>query len=206
MQSLGMAIIVVGGHSRNIGKTSVAAGLIAALSELGWTAVKITQYGHGICSENGKECGCAVHEHPYSILEERNAAEGTDTSRFLAAGAERAFWVRVKQGKLEDALPGLLPLIQSERFVMIESNSILRHLQPDLYIVVLRHDIKDWKKSARDLLGRADAAVLVESGSSQPEWTGIPDEVLRKIPIYRTDNPSHVPRELVSLVRSQLLV
>ena len=43
-----MTLIVVGGHSRSVGKTSVVAGLIAALPEFGWTAVKITQYGDGI--------------------------------------------------------------------------------------------------------------------------------------------------------------
>jgi len=43
-----VSLVVVGGHSRNVGKTSVVAGLIAALQELDWTAVKITQYGHGV--------------------------------------------------------------------------------------------------------------------------------------------------------------
>ena len=49
-----MAVIVVGGHSRNIGKTSVVAGLIARLPEFHWTAFKITQYGHGFCTADGK--------------------------------------------------------------------------------------------------------------------------------------------------------
>ena len=44
-----MAIVVVGGQSRNLGKTSVVAGLIAAMRERNWTAAKITQYGHGVC-------------------------------------------------------------------------------------------------------------------------------------------------------------
>ena len=54
-----MALVVIGGHSRNVGKTSVVAGIIAALREYQWTAMKITQYGHGICSKNGKQCHCA---------------------------------------------------------------------------------------------------------------------------------------------------
>ena len=48
-----MSLVVVGGHSRNIGETSVAAGLIAALPRYNWTAMKITQHGHGICSAAG---------------------------------------------------------------------------------------------------------------------------------------------------------
>ena len=45
-----LMLVVVGGHSRNIGKTSVAAGLIRHLRDRQWTALKITQYGHGVCS------------------------------------------------------------------------------------------------------------------------------------------------------------
>ena len=40
-------LVVVGGHSRNIGKTSVVAGLIRKLRDRKWTALKITQYGNG---------------------------------------------------------------------------------------------------------------------------------------------------------------
>jgi hypothetical protein len=45
-----MATVVVGGHSRNIGKTSVMAGLIRALPEYHWTAFKITQSRERDCS------------------------------------------------------------------------------------------------------------------------------------------------------------
>jgi len=53
-----MAVVVVGGHSRSVGKTSVVAGLIAALPEYAWNAMKITQFGHGVCSRNGELCDC----------------------------------------------------------------------------------------------------------------------------------------------------
>src|SRR5437762_11263954 len=88
-----MAILVIGGHSRNVGKTSVVAGLIAALPERAWTAVKITQYGHGVCSINGETCGCADAEHGWAITEDRDCSGATDTSRFLTAGAQRSLWV-----------------------------------------------------------------------------------------------------------------
>ena len=52
-----MKLVMVGGHARNVGKTSVVAGIIAGLREFNWTAAKITQFGHGVCSVNGKACG-----------------------------------------------------------------------------------------------------------------------------------------------------
>jgi hypothetical protein len=41
-----MAIIVVGGSNRGVGKTALVCGLIAALPDYRWTAVKITTHDH----------------------------------------------------------------------------------------------------------------------------------------------------------------
>ena len=102
-----MAIVVIGGHSRSVGKTSVVAELISALPEYDWTAVKITQYGHGVCSADGVPCDCATADHTWAISEEKDRGGESDTSRFLLAGAMRALWVRTEQGRLAEAMPAL---------------------------------------------------------------------------------------------------
>ena len=95
-------LVVVGGHSRNIGKTSVAAGLIRHLRDRRWAALKITQYGLGVCSHHGEACGCETEpDHPFALSEEYEPS-GTDSGRFLAAGAERSFWLRTPAGQLSD--------------------------------------------------------------------------------------------------------
>ena len=132
-----MAIIVIGGHSRSVGKTSVVAGLISALREFDWTAVKITQYGHGICSANGEPCDCATADHSWAISEERDPSGESDTSRFLVAGAVQALWARTEQGRLAEAMPALRKRLEGARNVIIESNSVLKFLRPDLYLTVL---------------------------------------------------------------------
>src|SRR5512146_3597425 len=134
-----MAIVVVGGHSRNIGKTSVVAGLISALPERHWTAVKITQYGHGVCSKDGQPCDCAVddQEHSFAVTEERDRSGESDTSRFLVSGARRSLWVRTRQGFLAEAMPDLRRELASAGNVIMESNSILKFIRPDLYLTVL---------------------------------------------------------------------
>src|SRR5579859_1284053 len=151
-----MAILVVGGHSRNVGKTSVVAGLIAALAERQWTAVKITQFGHGICSVNGEACGCATEEHTVAISEERDRSGKSDTSRFLLAGAQRSLWVRTKQGFLAEAMPALRQRLAGCANVMMESNSVMKFLHPDLYLTVLDPATADFKASAREFLDLAD--------------------------------------------------
>ena len=93
-------LIVVGGHTRSIGKTQLVCDVIRAFPEENWIAGKITQYGHGVCAKNGENCDCAPDEHSYAISWEKSAGTGTDSSRFLAAGAQRSFWLRAKQGFL----------------------------------------------------------------------------------------------------------
>ena len=128
-----MAIVVIGGHSRSVGKTSVVAGLIAALPEYRWSAFKITQYGHGVCSANGEACDCATDDHSWAINEEKDRSGESDTSRFLVAGAEKVWWVRTQQGRLAEAMPTLRRRLAESKNVILESNSILKFVRPDLY-------------------------------------------------------------------------
>ena len=143
-----MALVVIGGHSRSVGKTSVVAGLIAALPEFHWTAMKITQYGHGICSANGEPCDCVTDDHTRAITEEHDRSGETDTSRFLVAGAQRSLWVRTRQGMLAEAMPDIRRRIAGAENVIMESNSVVRFLRPDLYLTVLDAGTADFKDSA----------------------------------------------------------
>src|SRR5579859_877806 len=132
-------LVVVGGHSRNIGKTAVVAGLIRKLRGRKWIAVKITQYGHGVCSENGSSCECSggiEPDHPFALTEEYEPS-ATDSGRFLAAGAERSFWLRTPAGELEKAAGTVQKLLKQGDHVIIESNSVVDLVQPDLFLMLL---------------------------------------------------------------------
>ena len=166
-----MAIVVVGGHSRSVGKTSVVASLIARLPERHWTACKITQFGHGFCTANGEPCDCQTDEHTIAITAERDPNTGTDSARFLAAGASRSLWVRTRIGRLADAMPRIRQEIDAAENIIFESNSLLQFLRPDLYLTVLDHATADFKDSARLFLDRADAVLLRASGQHlTPQW------------------------------------
>jgi len=181
-----MKMVVVGGNSREVGKTAVVAGLIRALPQHDWTAIKLTQYGHGICAADGKECGCAPQEHPFAVTEETNLSGRTDTSRFLAAVARRALWVRVRIGMIETVLPALRQAIAEDDAVIFESNSILRFYEPAVYLTVLDPARRDFKESAREFLPRADGIVRLGSPAAQPAWEGISLSVIRDKPVFET--------------------
>lgn len=199
-------LVVVGGHTRNIGKTSVVAGLISALPEFRWTALKITQYGHDVCSTDGEPCACAVAgpEHPFAITEELEPDSGTDTSRFLAAGAERAYWVRTAAGQLGYALPALRPILETSEPVIAESNSLLRFIKPDLYLVVLDFGIRDFKPTSLHYLDRADAFIVIDRGGTRPEWSGVARRLWESKPGFRVRPPQWVTEAMAALVRGRL--
>jgi hypothetical protein len=157
-----VSIVVVGGSTRNIGKTSVVAGLIAAMPERRWRAIKITQFGHGICSADGEACACVTADHTIAISEERERHSGTDSSRYLEAGAVSSYWVRTRQGQLHEAMPRVRRLLAYDGDVIVESNSVLRFLQPDVFLSVLDLRNADVKQSATRYLDRVDGAVLLE--------------------------------------------
>lgn len=200
-----MALVVVGGHSRNVGKTSAVAGLISALPEFEWTAVKVTQYGHGICSANGQACDCASGDHSWAITEERDRTGESDTSRFLASGAARVYWVRTEQGRLAEAMPTLRLRLQNTPNVIIESNSVLKFLRPDLYLTVLDPATADFKTSAREFLDRADAVILHQTPNAA-SWQSVSLKPVADRPIFLINPPSYVTPEIVRFVRNKLAV
>jgi len=200
-----MAIVVIGGHSRSVGKTSVVAGLISSLREYDWTAVKITQYGHGVCSANGAPCDCATDDHSWAISEEKDRSAESDTSRFLVAGASRALWVRTEQGRLAEAMPALRQRLERARHVIVESNSVLKFMRPDLYVTVLDPGTEDFKASAQEFLDRAGAVILHDGSKiGDVAWQRVSLKPVAERPVFRITPPPYVTPEIVEFVRSSV--
>ncbi len=201
-----MAIVVIGGHSRNVGKTSVVAGLVRALPEMRWTAVKITQYGHGICSANGEPCDCVTADHSLAITEERNPDSGTDTARYLGAGAAKSLWVRTQQGQLAEAMPRLRRALAAAENAIIESNSVLQFLRPDVYLALLDPSNADFKPSALRYLDRADALLLLSPLPENPVWPHVSASLLRSLPSFAVAPPEYLTGDVIAFVRDKTRV
>lgn len=199
-----MGIIVIGGHSRSVGKTSLVAGIIAALPEFHWTALKVTQYGHGICSADGGPCDCATEDHDWAVNEERDRSGESDTSRFLVSGAAKVYWVRTRQGKLAEAMPRIRQVIAGAENIIFESNSLMRFIRPDLYLTILDFANPDFKDSAREFLDRADA-VIMRNTESSPEWQGVSLKPVSRKPTFHVRAPAYVTPEIVDFVRTRLI-
>jgi molybdopterin-guanine dinucleotide biosynthesis protein len=204
-----MKLVMVGGHTRNIGKTSVVEGIIEATPELNWTAAKITQFGHGICSRDCEPCGCAVTEHQFSITEERRRDTGTDTARFLAAGARRSLWVRTKQGELFTALPAFRKKIEADKFVIVESNSLRRFINPAVYLQVFDPSISDFKPSAQQYFDLSDAYIMVNQADHRQALpnTGLLAQMRKNQPCFAVRKEDRfINRKIIEFVLSKLEV
>lgn len=209
-------VIVVGGHTRSIGKTQLVCDVISTFPQANWIAGKITQYGHGVCAQNGENCGCAPDEHVCAINWELQADTGTDSARFLSAGARRSFWLRTKQGFLAEGLPLLRTALQETLAdakaelppLIVESNSLLQFLRPSLYFSVVDPAKEDFKDSARVALDRADALVLRASSdtfpSMGPAWMKLPSQLLREKPSVSQREGEPLPEPLRVLVDRML--
>jgi hypothetical protein len=147
-----MAIIVVGGGGRGAGKTALICGLMRALPELEWTAIKITS---------------DAHDKPTPIWEETAAGEETDTGRYLAAGARRALLVTAADSdpgasNLGSIVQQILAEHSPASSLIFESNRVLSHLRPDLCLAAASNPHGSHKPSFALVEQRMDA--LVELG------------------------------------------
>ncbi len=206
-------LIVVGGHTRSIGKTQLVCDLIAALPNAKWIAGKITQYGHGVCATNGHDCDCAPTEHIVALDWESNGASRTDSARFLQAGAARAFWLRTKQGYLAEGMPPLREALVSAGNsdtedglnVIVESNSLLQFAKPSLYVTVFDAARDDFKDSARQMLDRADVFVfrrgLQDTSVTKSPWMQLPAQLLKQKPSLLQREGEPLPEPLFQLVK-----
>jgi hypothetical protein len=147
-----VATIVVGGTGKHCGKTALKCGLIAALAEFRWTAVKITSHEHGKLN---------------SIWEETSGGQATDTSRYLAAGARRALLVSVGEGELGRVFPDLMEKIEPDADVIFESNRILEFIKPHVCLMVNGGEEQVGRKQSFEFAVRYADAIVMRSDADR---------------------------------------
>ena len=95
--------------------------------------------------------------------------------------------------------------LENARNVIIESNSIVKFLRPDLYLTILNPATSDFKTSAREFLDRADAVIL-HNDNGAPAWDAVSLKPVADRPTFRITPPPFITPEIVEFVRSRLTV
>lgn len=180
-----MAIVVIGGSGKDVGKTTLVCAVISALPEFGWTAVKITGHDYESAAEG-------VNVGTTAIREETRAGGETDTERYLAAGARRALLVT----RVGSAVPvsGIREALGGDRNVIFESNRIVNVMKPDVCLALVGG--QERKSSFERLLFSADGIVVV--GGIQVD--GLPSTARR----FDLESVERLSPELVDWLRHRL--
>jgi len=162
-------MLMIGSAGINAGKTVLACEVIKKFCKsTNITGIKVTtiKAKDGTCPRGGRGCGvCSSLDGNFCITEELKRNSSKDTSRLLAAGASRVFWLRVMRSHLKQGLNALLSIIGPDAVSICESNSLRHVLEPGLFLVVTAPNLKKWKASAQDVRRYVDK-VVVSDGSS----------------------------------------
>jgi hypothetical protein len=156
-------MLIIGAAGRNSGKTVLAERLIARYAETERViAVKVTAIKEkkGVCPRGEAGCGvCTDIEGDFMITQETSKSSAKDTSRLLAAGAEKVFWIRSLTDKLGAAFESLMELCEEPSSFVIESNSLRHFVRSGLFIMV--KDVKSdyYKPSAIKVAKMADVTI-----------------------------------------------
>ena len=108
----------------------------------------------------------------------------------------------MEQGRLAEAMPALRLRLEGAPNVIMESNSVLKFLKPDLYLTVLDPATTDFKDSAREFLDRADGVILHDT--DELGWQAVSLKPVAARPLFRITPPAYVTPEIVEFVRSNL--
>jgi hypothetical protein len=158
-------LVLVGSSGRDAGKTTAALALIDALNRLApdrVVALKVTTAGEpgAGCHRGGEGCGACFFERPFELDEETDPSTGKDTSRLLAAGAARSFWLRARPDSIADGFLAFQAQLPPLALVVAESNSLRRAVEPGLFIMLA--DIGGSSRPSAELVAPM-ADLLVET-------------------------------------------
>ena len=166
-------VLLLGSAGRNAGKTGLACEVIRRhQGTQPLVAVKVTtiREAAATCPRGGPGCGvCHEFDGRFSLEEIHDGAPRKDTTRLLEAGAERVFWLRVREEHLDEAVAATLRAIPPDQPSVWESNAARQAIEPGLFLVLREQGNPAMKSSCRRVLDRADRIVEFTGAVWSPE-------------------------------------
>lgn len=148
-------LLLIGGNSRNSGKTSLACELIRKCSETEpVVGLKITRIDPSGLEPHGDHSMDSLKDP--NILEETNPEGPKDTSRMLQAGAKRVFYIRTTEEHMESDIQRFFETVGTGQPVVCESRALRNFILPGLFIMMVRDDAVQPKSDIDRYLSLAD--------------------------------------------------
>jgi len=156
-------MLLIGSTGRNSGKTVLACSIISRMSRVSPViGLKVTTiHGEGVkCPRGGEGCGvCSSLEGDWCVTKETDTDSGKDTTKMLKAGAGEVFWLRVRAGRMKEAVQALRDLLPPGIPVIAESNTLRRVVEPGVFLIVRPRGSTEIKPSAKRVLEYADRII-----------------------------------------------
>ncbi|RLD71143.1 MAG: hypothetical protein DRJ10_19690, partial [Bacteroidetes bacterium] len=154
-------ILLIGGATRNVGKTSFSCAIIENLSKINSIiGLKIKTLYEGDMFFHGKDRNPLKGN--YRIIEEFDNSGDEDTMRMLKAGAKQVFRIKVKSEFIKDAFNELFQQIPENSFILCESNSLRKVLKPALFLMIKHKNSNKIKPSAKKMEPLADKIIFTD--------------------------------------------
>jgi len=135
---------------------------------------------------------------------DENYEAGKDTGRFWEAGAVNVHWVIANDEQVKPGIDEALSRVQSDG-VIIEGNSFLEFVSPDLAIMCARAEGGTFKSSARRGLARTDLLYVTsldlagaEALAQFEQWRLSANLSLNGIPIMTRDEIEKLVAKVLS--------
>ncbi len=158
------SLLLIGGSSRNVGKTTFVVKLIEKFArEHSIIGLKIKTIYEGDSFFHGKDR--TPLDSDYRLIEEFDETSGEDTSKMLRAGAKRAFRLKVKSAAILEAFNAFRDLLTKPCLIVCESNSLRKVVKPAIYLLIKQQSDENMKPSAKELEKYADKIIYTDGES-----------------------------------------
>ena len=152
-------IILIGGATRNVGKTTFSCAVIDNLSKKHHIiGLKIKTLYRGDDVFHGKDHNPLSGN--YRIIEEFEQNGKEDTMRMLKAGAKQVFRIKAKNEYLSEAFDDFFRQIPKNSFILCESNSLRKIVKPSVFLMIKHKYSIEIKPSAKELEHLADKIIF----------------------------------------------
>jgi len=149
------AMVMIGGNSRNSGKTTLACKIIKKLSTahdvIGLKVTSIRPQEEKFHGNHAEEVTA-----DYTIYTESDSNSDKDTSKMLKAGASRVFYIRATDIFLEKALLHFVSMYINNQVIVCESRSLRKIVKPGLFLMMMKLDATSKTKDVSEYLSLAD--------------------------------------------------
>jgi hypothetical protein len=142
-------LLLIAGTGRNSGKTTMVCRIISKFKHtVPLIALKISPHQHN--PETRQENNHSGKT--YFLQEETDPATGKDSSKMLAAGAGKSYFISSADEQLEQVMQQIITISGESAFYIAESGGLRNWVKPGLFFILNGIEQRDFKPGITELM------------------------------------------------------